>query len=122
MSRKRSRQIAFRVTDEEYDCIMNMVEESGMSQQDFLIFAITNTVIINMNDIKELIPDLKRVGNNLNQIAKKSNQGKIPCEEDIIFCVKELDELWQLLKQYIAERQSVTQLITSQKKKRQKTT
>ena len=31
--------------------------------------------IVNTDGIKELIPELKRIGNNLNQIAKRCNEG-----------------------------------------------
>ena len=33
--------------------------------------------IVNTDGIKELIPELKRIGNNLNQIAKRCNEGGV---------------------------------------------
>ena len=46
-NRKRNKQIAVRVTDEEYEEIMKQVEKSGMTQQDFFLKAIRETNITN---------------------------------------------------------------------------
>ncbi len=40
--------------------------------------------IVNTDGIKELIPELKRIGNNLNQIAKRCNEGGVlPSEAEV---------------------------------------
>ena len=39
---------------------------------------------MNTDGIKELIPELKRIGNNLNQIAKRCNEGgMLPSEAEV---------------------------------------
>jgi len=91
-----------RVSDEEYDAIKKKVQESGVSQQKFIIGAISEKSIINTDGIKEVIPELKRIGNNLNQLARKCNEG-IPIDDDTSRAVqiigKELNDTWRLLKQ-----------------------
>ena len=40
--------------------------------------------IVNTDGIKELLPELKRIGNNLNQIAKRCNEGgMLPSEAEV---------------------------------------
>lgn len=65
--RSRDIQIKFRVSEEEAEQLRKKVEQSGKSQQQYIIEALTQSNIVNTDGIKELIPELKRVGNNLNQ-------------------------------------------------------
>ena len=104
MNRTRPKQIVIRMSEEEYNQVKTNVALSGMRQQEYLIKAVTNQTITNMDGVKEIVPELKRVGNNLNQLAKKANEGKgVPLAE-VEQMKKELDEIWQLLRRCIAER------------------
>lgn len=68
MNRTRPKQIVIRVSEEELaQNKKKKVEQSGKSQQQYIIEALTQSNIVNTDGIKELIPELKRVGNNLNQ-------------------------------------------------------
>ena len=103
-NRTKAKQIAFRVTEQEYNELMKLVELSGMTQQQFFTTAILNTTVTNMDGLKELIPELKRIGNNLNQLSKKANEGNSVAAAEVELIQGELDEVWQLLRQCIAER------------------
>lgn len=74
MNRTRPKQIVIRVSEEELAQIKKKVEQSGKSQQQYIIEALTQKQVINTDGIKEIYPELKRQGNNLNQIAKKLNE------------------------------------------------
>jgi len=90
------------VSDEEQAAIKRKVEQSGVSQQLFLIRAITEKAIINTDGIKGVMPELKRIGNNQNQITRKCNEGRYIDDETlqaVQIIGKELNETWQLLKQ-----------------------
>lgn len=54
---------------------MEQVLKAGMNVTDYLVTAATNTQIYVAEDTKPLITELKRIGNNLNQIATKINAG-----------------------------------------------
>ena len=97
--RKRGKQVAFRMTGEEFEALMKKIEESGMSQQQYLIKCTTEKPIVNTSGIKEITPELKRIGNNLNQIAKSCNQGQKASYGEVQRLGKELNEVWQLLRQ-----------------------
>ncbi len=70
-NRKREKQIKFYVNEKEYDQIKKKVEKSKLKQQEYLIKSALNKKIIVIDGLKEILLELSREGNNLNQIAKK---------------------------------------------------
>ena len=103
-NRKKNKQIAVRVTEEEYAEIMLLVAKSGMTQQEFFSRAIRETTITNLDGLKEVVPEMKKAGNNLNQIAHKINSGEYPSNAEFEQLRKEYGEVWQLLRQLIHEQ------------------
>ena len=73
MNKTRPKQLSFRVSEEEYQQLQQKILESGKNQQEYILSCVLEKQIVNMDGIKELIPELKRIGNNLNQIAKLCN-------------------------------------------------
>ena len=104
MNRTRPKQIVIRVSEEELAQIKEKVEQSGKSQQQYIIEALTQSNIVNTDGIKELIPELKRVGNNLNQIAHALNGSSYYSYNLITENQKELTEIWQSLKQFLQKQ------------------
>ena len=70
MNKTRPKQLSFRVSEEEYRQLQEKILESGKNQQEYILSCVLEKQIVNTDGIKELIPELKRIGNNLNQIAK----------------------------------------------------
>lgn len=98
--RKRGKQVAFRMTDEEFEILMKKIEKSGMSQQQYMIRCALDKPIANTDGLREVIPEIKRIGINMNQIAKTLNQGEKDKAREMIFEIgQEMKEPWQLLKQ-----------------------
>lgn len=107
MNRTRPKQIVIRVSEEELAQIKEKVEQSGKSQQQYIIEALTQSNIVNLDGLKEIYPELKRQGNNLNQIAKKLNEnGYVDYKQELPNTMKEVREVWQLLKQYLQKQAS----------------
>ncbi len=101
-NRTRPKQIVIRVSEEELEQIKEKVEQSGKNQQQYVIEALTQSNIVNLDGVKELLPELKRIGNNLNQIAKRCNEGgQLPSEAEVRKHGEELNRVWQLLRQYL---------------------
>ena len=73
--RKRNKTLTIRLTEQEYDAVMKKVLRSGMSMTDFLVTAAQKTQIHVAEDTRPLVTELKRIGNNLNQITAKINAG-----------------------------------------------
>lgn len=103
--RSRDIQIKFRVSEEEAEQLRKKVEQSGKSMQEYLLGCALNKPITNTDGIKELIPELKRIGNNLNQIAKRCNEGgMLPSEAEVRKHGEELNKVWQSLRRYLQRR------------------
>jgi len=104
-NKSRPKQVMFRLSEEEAEKLQRKVEQSGMSQQEYILKAVLEKPITNTDGIKELIPELKRQGANLNQLTKKLNErGFIDYKQELPQLEKELKDIWQLLKQYLQEQ------------------
>lgn len=104
MNRTRPKQIVIRLSEEEFAQVKAQVEKSGLKQQDYLIRAITEKTIYNTDGLKDLVPEIKRVGNNLNQLSRKANEGRVVGVEQLEQTQKELSEVWQSLRQFIQKQ------------------
>lgn len=101
-NKSRPKQVVFRLSEEEAKKLQRKVQQSGLSQQNYILRAVLNKPIANTDGIKAIIPELKRQGTNLNQLTKKLNEkGYIDYKQELPRLEKELKEIWQLLKQYL---------------------
>lgn len=101
MNRYRQKQIKFRLSDEEALKLQVKIEQSGMSKQEYLVCCALDKPVTNLDGLKEVVPGIKKIGTNLNQIAKELNSKKYYNYNLITENQKELTELWQLVKQYL---------------------
>ncbi|MGU8655250.1 plasmid mobilization protein [Clostridium perfringens] len=99
-NRKRDKQIKFYVNEKEYEQIKKKVEKSKLKQQEYLIKSALNKKIIVVDGLKEILLELSREGNNLNQIAKKINEGE---QKDIKEMKNKLNNLWDLIEKILKE-------------------
>ena len=93
---KRSINMGFRVTQEEYDLIMARMDEIGFpSLRSYLLKMALNGMIINLDlaDVRECSRLLRIVSNNLNQIAKRANETGSIYIADIKDVQARLDEI-----------------------------
>lgn len=114
-NKSRPKQVMFRMSEAEAEKFQRKVEQSGMSQQEYILKAVLEQSITNTDGIKEIVPELKRVGNNLNQTARALNEIDGALKDrgfynyrkisEVLTEAKqnqeELKEIWQLLKQYL---------------------
>lgn len=99
-NRKRDKQIKFYVNEKEYEQIKKKVKKSKLKQQEYLIKSALNKKIIVIDGLKEILLELSREGNNLNQIAKKINEGE---QKDIKEMKNKLNNLWNLIEKILKE-------------------
>lgn len=74
-NRKRNVTLTIRVTPEEKDAILRKMKQTDMSMTDYLVTSALSTQIFVAEDLKPALTELKRIGNNLNQITTKINMG-----------------------------------------------
>ena len=100
-NKSRPKQLSFRVSEEEYQQLQEKISKSGKNQQEYILSCVLEKQIVNT----ELIPELKRIGNNLNQIAKRCNEGgMLPSEAEVRKHGEELNKVWQSLRRYLQRR------------------
>lgn len=103
MATHRTRKMTFRLSDEEYNEVCKKVSSAGISQQQYLLDCALNKPVCNTDGLKAIIPEIKRIGNNINQIAKRANSTNLS-PDDILEVMRREGELWQLLKQHLQEK------------------
>ena len=62
-NKSRPKQLSFRVSEEEYQQLQEKISKSGKNQQEYILSCVLEKQIVNTDGIKELIPELKRIGN-----------------------------------------------------------
>ncbi len=84
----------FRASEQEKNLIDRAIAKSGLSITEFLIRAITEKPITVIENGSEILAELKRQGNNLNQVARCNYNG-LATEEEIKNCMLLLKETYQ---------------------------
>ena len=74
-NRKRNQTLTIRVTAAEKDTIVRNATKARMSLTDYIVASSLLTEIHVAEDTRPLLTELKRIGNNLNQISMKINAG-----------------------------------------------
>lgn len=121
VNRKRNRAVTVRMNEAEYADLQNRVKESGLTQQSYIIGAVSGATIMPaeaigaLKDISMICADndrqLRGMATNINQIARIVNcQGIIPSE-------MELAEISTLIADFRKENEAVWQSIRSSIKK-----
>ncbi len=76
-NRRRDKTLTIRLTDNEKKKIITKSRKAKMSATDFIIACTDNAVIKTPEDLRPVVTQLKRIGNNINQIAVKVNSGAV---------------------------------------------
>lgn len=95
----RTRKMTFRLTEEEYNIIQNKVSKAGISQQQFLLRTALEKEIICIKEFQTLMFQTKKIGANINQIARRANETGGITQQEIAEVKEGLEKVWQLLRQ-----------------------
>ena len=74
-NRKRNVTLTIRLTAAEKDAIVEKAAQARMNLTEYIVASSLLTEIHVAEDMRPLVTELKRVGNNLNQISMKINAG-----------------------------------------------
>ena len=94
---RRNINIGFRVTEEEQELIRRRMDQTGISSlRAYLLKMAVDGYVINLDlaDVRECSRLLRHVSNNMNQLAKRVNQGGGIYAADIADIKARLDEIW----------------------------
>ena len=127
VKRKRNRAITIRMNESEYADLQNKVNESGLSQQSFIIRAVQGATITPSDEIAilkeisktftEYVKQVRGMGTNLNQMAHVANgQGYLPGEDSLLKLSeqvgnmrKEGEDVWQSIRSSINQQKATGQ-------------
>lgn len=118
--RRRNKNVSVRMTEDEYATLTMRVEESGQTQQSFIINAALGAKVSSREEVKELQKlngqfadtnrQLRGMATNINQMAHVANSyGQIlqqsqleQLHQDLQVFRKECDVTWRLIRQSIS--------------------
>lgn len=91
---KKSFMFNIRMTPLEYAVLKDKCKKSGITVSEFTRVALQEKNVIMVEGIPEMIVELNRIGNNINQIAKAVNYGLLTgAEADIKKAVLEITDI-----------------------------
>lgn len=127
VKRRRNKAVTVRMNETEYADFQNKVEESGLSQQAYIISAVRGATITPSDEIavlKEISKtfadyekQIRGLGTNVNQMAHVANgQGYLPGEEALTRLSDQLgtmrkdsEEIWQSIRSSINQQKTTEQ-------------
>lgn len=77
MPRKRPKQVILYLTEEEHKRLKSNIKKSKLNQGEYIRRSIFKKEIIVIDGLVELMKELKKVGNNLNQLTRAVNSGTV---------------------------------------------
>nr|WP_236768901.1 MobC family plasmid mobilization relaxosome protein [Aeromonas sp. Ne-1] len=99
--RKEGRQVKFRVSDLEFERLEQMAKDFQMSVPAFVKAKAQGARMrppkIDREGAFEIARQLRGIGNNVNQLTRRANEGKAIPQTELQGIQKELQELWQQL-------------------------
>ena len=73
VNRRRNITLTVRLTEEEKAYIVNMAKKANLSLTDYIVELSHLIPIVVPENVKPLLIELRRIGNNINQIATRAN-------------------------------------------------
>ena len=125
--RKRNRIISIRVSDQEYETIQKKLNETGLTQQAFILKAVEGATISTAEDkqqlkeinlkLADLLKQIKGIGININQMAYRANAYReLPTVQKLSEYQNENEKLrreaetiWQSIRQLISQQKHMGQ-------------
>jgi len=103
LNRTKDKQVKFWVDEKELEQIKKKVKKSKLNQSDYLLRSALDKNIIVVDGLKEILIELSREGNNLNQITRELNQEVHFDQEYFLETKEKLTELWDLIEKILKE-------------------
>ena|SRR5665811_794911 len=98
MSRKRNITLSFWLTQEELESLKIRISDTNLNQSAYIRKCILEKNITVIPGIRDFMIELKRIGNNLNQITRQANEGSLTIIGDNIKNINEdLKSVWEKL-------------------------
>ena len=93
----KDKQIHIRLTKDDYDDIKQRSQKANLTMTDYMMKSALNKKIIVIVGYKEVFNEMRKIGININQIARNCNMGLIQ-QSDIEEIQTYMEQIWQLLR------------------------
>ena len=77
MKRLKTKNYAFRVSEKDLETIKHKASKAKLTVTDYITKCAINKKIIVVEGLPEVVTELKRIGNNLNQLTRLSNMREV---------------------------------------------
>lgn len=104
MARRWTQELHLYLTDEEAEKIEERMRQTGIRNKNAYLrkMAIDGYCIrMDLSDVKEMVRLLGIYGNNLNQLARRANEGGSIYRNDIADLQKEMKEIWEMTREIL---------------------
>ncbi|WP_077532305.1 plasmid mobilization protein [Massiliimalia massiliensis] len=99
----KTKRLNFRISDETDAVIRDKAKAAKMSITDYVISATTQKEIINFEGLSEVVTQIKRLGNNVNQLLILARQDRIRTV-NLSETQEELKQIYELLSAILRRR------------------
>lgn len=99
----KDKKINIRLTEKEKNIIESKSKKLNMTITKFIISSCLKDKIVIVNGLDKVDSELRRIGNNINQLTRLANE-KIITVIDLKELRMEVNNIWQLLKQLVQKQ------------------
>ena len=99
----KDKKINIRLTEKEKSIIESKAKKLNMTITKFIISSCLKDKIVIINGLDKIDTELRRIGNNINQLTRLANE-KIITIIDLKELRMEVNNIWQLLKQLVQKQ------------------
>ena len=99
----KDKKINIRLTEKEKNIIESKAKKLNMTIRKFIISSCLKDKIVIVNGLDKVDTELRRIGNNINQLTRLANE-KIITVIDLKELRMEVNNIWQLLKQLVQKQ------------------
>ena len=99
----KDKKINIRLTEKEKNIIESKAKKLNMTLTKFIVSSCLKDKIVIINGLDKIDTELRRIGNNINQLTRLANE-KIITVIDLKELRMEVNDIWQLLKQLVQKQ------------------
>ena len=99
----KDKKINIRLTEKEKNIIESKAKKLNMTITKFIVSSCLKDKIVIVNGLDKVDTELRRIGNNINQLTRLANE-KIITIIDLKELRMEVNNIWQLLKQLVQKQ------------------
>ena len=90
--------IYLRIEEEKKLALEKKAQDAGLSLSTYLVEQGLHGKVVDFSELRKIYPQLMRIGNNINQLARKANAG-FASRDEVTRALRMLDRVYELMYQ-----------------------